>query len=167
MKKNRKNKKNAKIIRNRANAKGNPIIGNQKRNDYALANAIATKAFNAGFYLEPITLYESLISDRLSSRLNNLGNNKQDFDTLGELIGAMDKENNEKLRNFVKKEISEWKQKRNKALHEIPKREEGDTRTATEKYEECKAIAEEGKKLFNELRNCIDRVRRAENKVKP
>ncbi len=150
--------------RNRAMAKGNPSIGNQKRHDYKVANAIAKRAFEAGFFLEPIAIYESMIADRLESRLKDNNIADMDFKPLGDLIAAMKpSEKNQAIKDLVIK-IDIWRETRNKALHEIAKREEGNNKTASEKYAECKVIAEEGKRLLAELSKQIKKARNSEQK---
>lgn len=160
------NRNNTLPLRKRATTKGSIIVGTQKYNDYKVAHAIAKRAFDNGFYLEPIALYESMISDRLASRLNDLGIDTLDFGTLGLLIDAMKHEPNTKLRDLIVKDVFEWKENRNKALHEIAKREKDSTITIHEKYAACKAIAEQGKKLYAELSKQLRAVRNAAQRAK-
>lgn len=83
-------------------------------------------AMTEGFYLEATTLMESLITDRLESRLGELSNKRVQFDTIRNLTKKLNKyENDEILMNFMNNEINKWCSARNQTIHQAVKIELG------------------------------------------
>lgn len=123
------------------------------------------KAKEAGFYLEVITLFESLICDRLESRNSFLSDTNQlAFNTLGNNLKENRKlETDEIIKELTKQNglIDNWRDKRNKSLHEMAKIEKGNERLFSEKYAELKDIASEGEVLFRKLDNQITKLRKS------
>jgi hypothetical protein len=102
-----------------------------------------------GFYLEAITLIESLISDRLESRLSRLITPEYGFQTLGSLIISVRKqETDEEFRTLVDTRVNHWREKRNTSLHELAKLAEGDFRTWEDRTIDLPLITDEGFKLL-------------------
>ena len=123
----------------------------QKR--YLLYKAVIEqykKAKENRFYLEAITLMESIITDRLESALIYHGIIEQDhaFRMLGDCLT--------KAKNIISDqlfdELNMWRQSRNQALHEIAKIEEGDESSFEQRRPAQMLIAEEGYRLFNKLK---------------
>jgi len=121
---------------------------------FSLLHAAADKAavaFERGFYLEAITLVESLLATRLESRLTWVrecqGKSQAvRFNTLGPLCTELLGENAAAAPDWHEfhgpiQDIREWAKKRNEALHEMAKLIEEDGRAFSEKYEMCRAIA--------------------------
>lgn len=80
---------------------------------------------NHGYYLEATAVIESIIADRLESRLSYLKGDNFAFKTLGKLIQeSRISEDDPELRAVIE-EIDDWRWKRNQALHEMVKVEEG------------------------------------------
>ncbi|MDU0112284.1 hypothetical protein RT723_04580 [Psychrosphaera aquimarina] len=77
-----------------------------------IANARITKAIKDGYYLEAITLQESIISDKLALFLSHK-KKQSDSKSLYELISLCLKIN--KLELFSK--VDEWRKKRNTTIH--------------------------------------------------
>lgn len=145
------------------------VSGNKaKYLSYKEANARISAAILKGFYLEAITIEESILCDRLQSYyayLLNLNADEfkahpffQDYTTLGKLIH---KNNLKKKLNLTfNKEVSEvfiklraWWGKRNETLHSLAK---STPTTPTMDYKEflklAKKTALDGVKLIDEIK---------------
>lgn len=86
-------------------------------------------ASDAGHYLESIAIIESLISDRLESRLSFLLQKNFGFHTLGASIQIASRvEPDPELRAIILEGVNEWGRKRNAALFERAKMADGDVR---------------------------------------
>jgi len=113
----------ARKIRKRAlNTGPQSVVAKSRYLLYKYANEKISKAIENGFYLEAITLEESIISDRLEAYLFRLTKeNKYDFKPLGELLIATKKlsQSNEVIK--LCEEIDVWRDQRNKMLHEFVK----------------------------------------------
>jgi len=119
-------------------------------------------AIKSGYYLEAITLCESLIADRLESRLKYLtGGDKYSFKTLGDIQKGIKKyETDSELRSIINSEVNKWRQKRNDALHAIGKLEEKKIEIWEDRIEKCKKIAEDGEKLRKRIFSIIDKLKK-------
>ncbi|WP_437276047.1 hypothetical protein WME90_33015 [Sorangium sp. So ce375] len=126
-------------------------------NRFSLLRAAADKAaeaFKHGFYLEAITLVESLLATRLESRLAWVREIQGKslavrFNTLGPLCTELLGENAAAAPDWHAfygpiQDIREWAKSRNVALHEMAKLIEEDGRVFSEKYEMCRTIALSG-----------------------
>lgn len=142
---------------------------------FVLLSAAAEKAANAfehHFYLEAITLTESILATRLESRLTWVrrwqGNEKPvKFNTLGRLCSDLLHQNatlapDWELFEAPIKNIREWTRKRNQALHEMAKLIEEDKRSFTEKYIATRAVSVEGFRVLLDY-DAIDRQERRKN----
>lgn len=129
------------------------------------------KSINDGFYLEAITLIESMISDRLESRLGiKAESSKYDFKPLGDLLAGIRKHETEiellDLCALRSGKLYVWKNARNKYLHAMAKLEENDPNPDWKKRKEkSKEIAEEGFELFKEVRDLVSKYKRKETKT--
>ncbi len=129
-------------------------------------------AFEKGFYFEAIAIVESLIADRMESRLGELSKEEVEFNTLSNLKdrlnGKTNKyprlEDNIELINTYNKIVSDWAGKRNKALHQIAKISMAESKDWDEFNLEAKSTAEEGKKWFYLLNKLIQKERRNNKK---
>ncbi len=106
-----------------------------------------------GFFLEAITLMESLISDRLESALIYYGVCTPDevFKPLGENLKRLDSLGI--ISDELYDEINHWKKSRNTALHEMAKISVGERPTFIARYENQKPIAEQGYAIFKKIKN--------------
>lgn len=147
---------------------GNEGVAQNRYEIYKHAMSRYKLAFEQGFYFEAVAIMESVIADRMESRIGELTNTEVSFDTLSNLrdrlIGKKDKytkiETNEDLEKLYNKIVSDWAGKRNKALHQVVKisiKEPKDWETTLSKAKEA---AEEGKKYFNELNKLLKRERK-------
>ncbi|MBO4737974.1 MAG: hypothetical protein J5606_00255 [Bacteroidales bacterium] len=147
--------------RQRPIAEKNNTVGKQRYDRYQKVIARYQEAIKQGFYLEAITLMESLIADRLESVVNYIYNENDDnkysynYTTLEILTRYIEKRIKENHYNddFVKdvEDIYAWKNKRNEALHEIAKLDEKLSKTYEMIYNSAKQTAEEGYRLFRRI----------------
>lgn len=126
-------------------------------------------AMSKGFYIEAISLMESLIGDRLESLANELSNSDTySFYTLERLLTFLCGRNqvlslSEKLKDVLN-EISVWKNERNKAIHEMAKEI---NHSFADNYDALEETADEGYTLFRELDNAIREYRQQSTNIKP
>lgn len=128
-------------------------VGKARHDTYQGVLAQYSKAMKEGFYLEAITLIESIIADRLESITNQLSDtNEYSYGTLGYLITGVRKlEISSKMSSIVD-DIDEWRKSRNAALHEMAKFDREDFEKPFDvRYAEFKQDAENGITLFREL----------------
>ncbi|MDG1049233.1 MAG: hypothetical protein P8M11_07030 [Planctomycetota bacterium] len=133
----------------------------QKSHRYAFVHERYNKALSAGFYLEAITICESLISDRLLSSLHHREKvERNPKKGLAELIGKHKKQplldpvamaNGERVMDIFS-ELDRWRRERNALLHGIAKCVPGTKLApAASLMERSKKAAEEGMHLFRML----------------
>ncbi|WP_338429931.1 hypothetical protein [Synechococcus elongatus] len=150
------------MTKERAIVEDNNMVGGQRRDIYKAVIEHADKACQAGFYLEAITLYESLISDRLESRIVFLDSSVSAFRSLGENISKLEKlESDEELKAILSGQLRNWKNHRNQSLHELAKIEKYDPRDWDQKVIDLPDIAAEGKALFRLIDACVRRLKKA------
>lgn len=118
------------------------------------------KSISEGFYLEAISLEESLITDRLESYLTWLKGTDFSFKTLGELKRAIEMhETDDDLRQLVLGELDQWRQSRNKAAHEMVKIEDGKRVSWTDRMRINQAVAEVGLELVRKIDRLTQKLR--------
>lgn len=115
------------------------------------------KAQEQGFYLEAVTLEESIITDRLISYLVGVKIIKRavelkDYPNFGQLIQIWKKQypNPIDIQEYrdLQRAVDEWRGRRNKIVHGMVKSHPGKaTDNVTDFLEEAKLTAEEGKML--------------------
>lgn len=95
--------------------------GTQRRILFEKARDHINKSISDGYFCEAISIIESIISDRLESRLSYLDKKNVGFWTLGKLIVSLLKlETDPELKEIIQ-QVDKWREKRNKALHEMVK----------------------------------------------
>lgn len=152
--------------RTRAIALADNDIG-QKR--YVLYKNVITRINQAcqdGYYLEAITLLESLITDRLESYLTFIKGENVGFENLGKLIDifkskALADKIDDELRNTVLQDVNEWRKKRNAVLHEMAKIDFGNQQTWEQKCQELDKIADDGLSIFRKIDKRLTALRRS------
>ena len=127
-------------------------IGKKRQATYKAVISRYNDVIEAGFYLEAITLMESLISDRIESYFiwETAMQKKYSFKQLGWLISQLDTNKDSRL---PKTELEQWWKLRNETLHELAKINENDDLDFNEKYAKAKLCAEKGKPLFRKVDN--------------
>ena len=144
----------------RALAQTHNNVGHRRHNLYREAYGRISKAINDKYFLEAVTLTESLLTDRLESRVTFLLRKDYSFKTLGELIRKIkERENDVQLRELVVAGVESWREERNNALHEMAKMEEGDSRSWDARMAELPAIAGTGLKVLRQVDSRIKMLR--------
>lgn len=116
-----------------------------------------------GFYLEAITLVESLVTDRLEGRLSFLLGQDFSFKTLGAVIDkARTHEADGVLNSIISSRLDNWRVARNKSLHEMAKIAAGDTRTWEDRTKGLIPICEEGVRILRAIDSRCKRLRKLE-----
>ena len=140
-----------KVERKRAIANKGTEVPMQKYDLYKQAFGWINYAIESGFYLEAISLIESIITDRMESRLVYLKATDVEFKTIGHLIGKL--KTYEQVEGIIQKLplIKNWSEFRNKALHEMVKIEDGNYKPWSLKVSENKNTAMTGLKLLKQL----------------
>jgi len=123
---------------------------------YKSAYSRIAESSKAGFHLEAITIIESLISDRLESRLTFVLQRDFSFQHLGSLITkARQVETDPTLLSLIDLDLDKWRKSRNKALHEMAKIADGDTSSWQDRVNGLVPISEEGLKLLKTIEKQI------------
>jgi hypothetical protein len=132
------------------------IPNSTKKESYTYAFKQINIAIKATFYLEAITLCESIISDRLLSHLKGVGIKKLKLKTsLAELIiewKKFDKKIVWKERNDLISDLNDWRVFRNNCIHSAAKAEPMSPTTPIEEFvANSKLCSEQGKKLARDI----------------
>ena len=119
-------------------------------------------AIQHAYYLEAITLIESMLADRLESRCGELTNQPQHFQMLGNLISGLRKvEHDDLLNKIMKQEIDSWREDRNHAVHEMMKIQSGKSDNWLTRQRKLKKIASAGLKTLRKYDSKLKKVRRS------
>jgi hypothetical protein len=135
-------------------------VAQARRKFYARALERVSVALDTGFVLEAVTLLESMIADRLEARLaakHAQHEDKRRFSTLGKLaqeLGGSRMAEPESVRGLYN-DVAAWADRRNRALHEMVKLEEGAVADWDSRYASARQTAEDGRKLFRKLDRAI------------
>lgn len=140
----------------RVRAKGqNPKddIQQTRYNLYKSAIDKAAESKDKGFFLEGITLFESLITDRLESTLTKVTGAEVSFKTLGTLIRMVDScaAFSPDFCRLITTDLDAWRKERNRALHEIVKLEDGNLELWETRYQALEATYDQGFHLFRQI----------------
>lgn len=143
-------------MRIRPDSTDNPQVGEFRHNLYKAVMAQYNKALKKGFYIESVSLIESITSDRLESLANKVsGSKRYSYKTLGELLKYLKKPHSFSSPMMqALNDIDVWRENRNQAIHEMAKLDNAKT-DFTEKYNKIKEYAEEGMLLFRLIDNHI------------
>jgi hypothetical protein len=144
---------------------GSPGVAQNRSEVFKDAIAQYNDALSKGFYLEAITICESLITDRMESRIGELTNSDVQFDTLNNLKSRLvnplgnSLENENSLISLYDEIVSIWAPKRNKALHQVVKISKVETKVWADFQTECEHAAKEGMEYFRRLDNELRKIR--------
>jgi len=122
-------------------------------------------ASRSGFYLEAITLIESLIADRLESRASYLTGKDKGFQNLGPLLSLVRAEDRDPAFLEAYKAIDEWRDRRNRAMHEVVKFEDGVSVTWDEKVKPLPHIVRQGRDALKAYDTLDKRDRRLAGRI--
>lgn len=151
--------------RTRAVADGASDVGELRHDLYRAGSKRIDEAIAAGWYLEAITLTESLIADRLESRLGFLEGKDRGFQNLGPLIKGIQKaEIDAELRHLVEQDLDDWRDARNEAVHEILKIAVGQRDTWEARMARLRDVALEGKRVLRAVNARVSKLRRGSTK---
>jgi len=113
------------------------------------------------YFLEAITLIESMLSDRLESRLGELTNADQPFQNLGGLLKRLsDVEQDVVLASIMQDRIDPWRIERNFAIHEMMKIQSGKNEAWGKRQQRVKRIASDGLAILRAFDSKLRSLRR-------
>jgi len=79
------------------------------------------RSIELGFFCEAIAISESILADRLESRLSWLTKQNAGFKTLGRLLKELRRCESDPELTHLLVELNDWRDRRNRALHEMVK----------------------------------------------
>jgi len=143
----------------------NPQVGEVRYNTYYASIERYQQALENKYYIECISLMESLIADRLESLANQISESRDySYKTLERLLEFLQGHKQKYLLNEDMlqslEHIVNWKNDRNKAIHEMAKLTDNLNEQFSTRYANLKNIANEGYNLFRELDNSIRKFRK-------
>jgi hypothetical protein len=142
----------------------NPSVRNKRYELYKAAIERFNVAMKEGFYLEATTIIESILTDRMESRIGELTKEPQRFDTIGNLFIKIDNiESNTELKKLWSA-VKDWGKKRNETLHEVVKIAMINPRSWESHQTIAKKTAEDGNILFSQINNLLKKERRVAKK---
>jgi hypothetical protein len=131
---------------------------------YEIIKSAITRYNNAiehNFFLEAIALIESLICDRLESRLGELKKVPITFNTIGNLLKELQKIEEEKvLIEIMNERINRWRVDRNYSIHQSAKIEYGRSKDWQSFLKQAELTAKEGRKIFDAYNAQLQKIRR-------
>lgn len=110
-----------KILRLRAQAYSGHGYGTLRYNLFRQAEKRIERSIKEGYYCEAIAIIESVITDRLESRLSYLKQKNYGFLTLGSAITNLTHCETDVVICSLLPDLNKWREKRNAALHELVK----------------------------------------------
>ena len=149
-------------------AKNEPgsALGSTRYELYKNAFEQVAAAFNLGFYVETISICESIIADRLEARISCIKDhdpNQHQFRTLRNSLPKLDKiepHENVKFRKIIG-EVTVWEDERNFAIHEIVKVKNDETRTSWKRRQvRLRRAARVGMRLSKSVSAEVQRLNR-------
>ena len=118
-------------------------------------------AIEHSFFLEATALMESLISDRLESRLGELKKGPVSFDTIGNLLNSLRKvETDRVLKEIMNKQINTWCGDRNTVIHQAAKIELGKKKEWNDFINQAEKTAKDGRIIFDAFNKQLNKVRK-------
>lgn len=118
-------------------------------------------AIEHAFYLEATALIESLICDRLESRLGELTQKSVEFGNMGDLLKRLNQvETDETLKVIMNKILNQWTGKRNYVIHQAAKIELGKKKDWKDFLRMAESTAMEGRVAFDSFNKQLKKIRR-------
>ena len=118
-------------------------------------------AIEHSFFLEATALIESLICDRLESRIGELTHKSVEFGTLGDLLTKLNKiEADVELKTIMNNILYQWAGKRNIVIHQAAKIELGKKKDWNDYLRLAESTAKEGRKAFDSYNKQLKKLRR-------
>ena len=110
------------------------------------------------YYLEAICLIESLLADRMESRVMDHKDHYRGFDCLGTILKHLAEETDPKLQE-LNNEANEWRAKRND-IHEVMKIDAEHLSEWSTRITQLRATAISGRKLLRQYDQALRSARR-------
>ena len=138
-------------------------------NKYELISTAYNRVKNCkeeGYYLEAITILESLIGDRMEAILSDTEGVHIGFQTLERLIKIAKRSEvvEEEMMQMVINELTPWKDKRNQALHEMVKLQADELHDWNSRYDSFNLAIDEGLEIFKQLNKFRKRILNSKKK---
>jgi hypothetical protein len=113
------------------------------------------------FFLEATALIESLICDRLESRIGELTYKSVKFGTLGNLLKKLNSiETDVELKNIMNNVLNQWSGIRNIVIHQAAKIEFGKKKDWNDYLRLAESTAIEDRKAFDIYNKQLQKIRR-------
>lgn len=117
-------------------------------------------AIEHSFFLEATALIESLICDRLESRIGELTHKSVEFGTLGDLLKKLNSiETDVELKNIMNNILYQWACKRNVVIHQAAKIELGKKKDWKDFLRLAELTSKEGRKIFDTYNKQLQKIR--------
>ena len=171
----------------RARSGAGQRLGDERHALIRAAFVRAQAAIRAGYYIEAISILDSIAADRLGSLLHGIIRQRIELEaTIGNLMHGW--ENPPKVRsqrghnaapvaapvvkelpadiaNFLKSDLTHWTKGRNKAVHGMAKLQRKDDLSFDERYAELESVALEGVRVLLRLDELDCREKAAKGKL--
>lgn len=138
------------------------------RERYEIIKSVISRyntAMEHRFFLEATALMESLICDRLESRLGELTNSPVKFSTIGKLLQDLNKvESDPILKQIMNTKFNGWSGQRNKTIHRAAKIEMGEKKDWDKFLLMAESTAKTGKEFFYAYSTQLNNLRKQSNK---
>lgn len=116
------------------------------------------------YFLEAICLIESLLADRMESRVNDHTSDYSGFDTLGSILKHLKHESHPKLQE-LNIAVDQWRHQRN-SIHEVMKIDASHLGDWSSRFSQLRTTALSGRKLLRNYDQVLRSVRREEARLK-
>jgi hypothetical protein len=142
------------------------ISGSERYEIIKAAISRFNTAIEHSFFLEATVLIESLICDRLESRLGELTKQPVIFSSLGQLLKQLNEiESDEVLISIMNKVLNQWAGMRNIVIHQAAKIELEKKKDWNDYLRLAESTSIEGRKAFDNYNKQLQKIRR-QNKSK-
>ena len=123
-------------------------------------------AIEHSFFLEATALIESLICDRLESRIGELTKDYVEFGTLGTLLKKLNMiETDIILKDIMNNNLNQWAGKRNIVIHQAAKIELGKKKDWNEFLRLAESTAKDGRIAFDNYNKQLQKLRRQKSSI--
>lgn len=124
-------------------------------------------AIEHSFFLEATALIESLICDRLESRIGELTHKSVEFGTLGDLLKKLNNiETDVELKSMMNNVLYQWAGKRNIVIHQAAKIELDKKKDWNDYLRLAESTSKEGRKAFDNYNKQLQKIRRQKTSKK-
>ena len=157
------------MTKRETSAATNNNAGPRRMGLYQRCIAQFNEALGQEFFIEAVAIAESLIADRLESRLAHKHEQieeKRRFSTIGKLAAELNgkKADEPGEARELYSEIRIWASGRNKVIHEIVKLAENEAPDWDDRYAQARQTAEKGMELFRKLDKVVSRLNKIPNR---